>query len=64
MVERIRKATYNPEDNNSTEKSKKKATNQEDNTIQSSSNFTAFSSDEEDQFEPVSAMALRPKDLG
>ena len=64
MVERIRKATYNPDENNSMEKSKEKATNQENNTMQSSANFTAFSSDEEDQFESVSAMALHPKDLG
>jgi uncharacterized protein YjcR len=39
MVERIRKAAYN---NNSTEKSKGKATNQEDNTMQSSPLFQAM----------------------
>ena len=63
MIERIRKATYNPKENKNTEKSKEKATNGNDKTRPSSANFAA-SYDEEDQFEPMSAMTLSPRDLG
>lgn len=63
MIERIRKATYSPEGNNSTEVSREEATNKENNTIRNSANFTASSYDEEGQFERMSALNLNPRDL-